>query len=251
MSVARFIADQRTNYRVPHAKVCQWLEISLSWFYKWIQRSEDPAGLHTDTDRRRALVDAAVAQAFRAARGLHGSPRLWADLRDLGWQLSEKTVAESMRRQGLVARRIKRRHGALGLIVVDYLQLIEPDNPRDPRQEQVAKIARRLKGNARAPLDFEVVGPLEDKRPAQVREAWPEIEQAERMRACLERLRQSGKASARDLAVFDQYAVQRRPVERVAEQFGISRSRVYVIKSEIIRHLRRLYKKLDEHLGEV
>jgi replicative DNA helicase len=47
------------------------------------------------------------------------------------------------------ARRIKRRHGSLGLIVVDYLQLIEPDNPRDPRQEQVAKIARRLKGLAR------------------------------------------------------------------------------------------------------
>ena len=47
------------------------------------------------------------------------------------------------------ARRISRRHGSLGLIVIDYLQLIEPDNPRDPRQEQVAKIARRLKGMAR------------------------------------------------------------------------------------------------------
>ena len=35
------------------------------------------------------------------------------------------------------------------MIVIDYLQLIEPDNPRDPRQEQVAKIARRLKGMAR------------------------------------------------------------------------------------------------------
>ncbi len=46
------------------------------------------------------------------------------------------------------ARRIKRREG-LGLIVVDYLQLIEPDNSRDPRQEQVAKIARRLKAIAR------------------------------------------------------------------------------------------------------
>jgi len=46
------------------------------------------------------------------------------------------------------ARRLKRRHG-LGLIVIDYLQLIEPDNPKDPRQEQVAKIARRLKGLAR------------------------------------------------------------------------------------------------------
>ncbi|MEX2173166.1 MAG: replicative DNA helicase [Pirellulaceae bacterium] len=47
------------------------------------------------------------------------------------------------------ARRIKRRQGSLGLIVIDYLQLIEPDNPKDPRQEQVAKIARRLKGLAR------------------------------------------------------------------------------------------------------
>ena len=37
----------------------------------------------------------------------------------------------------------------LGLIVIDYLQLIEPDNPKDPRQEQVARIARRLKGLAR------------------------------------------------------------------------------------------------------
>jgi replicative DNA helicase len=47
------------------------------------------------------------------------------------------------------ARRIIRRSGSLNLIVIDYLQLIEPDNSRDPRQEQVAKIARRLKGLAR------------------------------------------------------------------------------------------------------
>ncbi len=47
------------------------------------------------------------------------------------------------------ARRIKRREGRIGLIVIDYLQLIEPDNANDPRQEQVAKIARRLKGLAR------------------------------------------------------------------------------------------------------
>jgi replicative DNA helicase len=52
-----------------------------------------------------------------------------------------------------VARRIdqqvKQKHGHLGLIVIDYLQLIEPENQRDPRQEQVAKIARRLKILAR------------------------------------------------------------------------------------------------------
>jgi replicative DNA helicase len=53
-----------------------------------------------------------------------------------------------------VARRItqqetKKGNRPLGLIVIDYLQLIEPDNSKDPRQEQVAKIARRLKMLAR------------------------------------------------------------------------------------------------------
>jgi len=47
------------------------------------------------------------------------------------------------------SRRVMRRHGELGLVIVDYLQLIQPDNANDPRQEQVAKIARRLKGLAR------------------------------------------------------------------------------------------------------
>jgi putative transposase len=111
VSVARFIADQRTKYRVPHAVTCRLLEVSESWFYKWIGRAGDPDGPHTDTERRRGELDAAVAAAFAVAKGLHGSPRLVADLRDLGCQVSEKTVADSMRRQGLVARRIKRRNG--------------------------------------------------------------------------------------------------------------------------------------------
>ncbi len=42
------------------------------------------------------------------------------------------------------ARRLKLR-GGLKLVVVDYLQLIRPENRKDPRHEQVAGIARRLK----------------------------------------------------------------------------------------------------------
>jgi putative transposase len=38
VSVARFIADQRTMHRVPHAVSCGILGVSLSWFYKWINR---------------------------------------------------------------------------------------------------------------------------------------------------------------------------------------------------------------------
>ena len=105
MSVARFIADQRTNYRVPHTVTCALLGVSISWFYKWIDRTPTP------TEQRRGELDAAVVDAFTKARGLHGSPRLHADLRDAGWRVAEKTVADSMRRQGLVARRIRRRGG--------------------------------------------------------------------------------------------------------------------------------------------
>jgi putative transposase len=105
VSVARFVADQRTFYRVPHTMTCSLLGVSLSWFYKWISRTPTPS------ERRRTEVDTAVADAFSKTRGLHGSPRLHADLREAGWTVSEKTVADSMRRQGLVARRIRRRNG--------------------------------------------------------------------------------------------------------------------------------------------
>ncbi|MBN1910354.1 MAG: replicative DNA helicase [Pirellulales bacterium] len=60
----------------------------------------------------------------------------------------DDSPSRTMAQIAAAARRIKRRQG-LGLIVIDYLQLIHPDNSNDPRQEQVAKIARRLKGLAR------------------------------------------------------------------------------------------------------
>lgn len=110
MSVARFIADQKTFWRVPVAVCCALLGVSVSWFYKWWPRAAGD-GPHTKRAKRRAEVDQAVKTAFTDARGLHGSPRLVADLRDAGWTISEKTVADSMRRQHLVARRIRRRSG--------------------------------------------------------------------------------------------------------------------------------------------
>ncbi len=110
MSVARFIADQRTMYRVPHTLTCRLLGVSASWFYKWAARAARP-GSSTPAQRRRVELDQAVAEAFTAARGLHGSPRLFDDLREAGWVVGEKTVACSMRRQHLVARQIRRRGG--------------------------------------------------------------------------------------------------------------------------------------------
>jgi replicative DNA helicase len=61
----------------------------------------------------------------------------------------DDSPSRNMTEIAATARRLKRTPGGLALIVIDYLQLIEPDNTRDPRQEQVARISRRLKGLAR------------------------------------------------------------------------------------------------------
>ncbi len=60
----------------------------------------------------------------------------------------DDTPGQSISRIAANARRLQLRH-KLKLVVIDYLQLIEPENRRDPRQEQVAQISKRLKHMAR------------------------------------------------------------------------------------------------------
>ena len=56
----------------------------------------------------------------------------------------DDSPGQGMLRIAANARRLKLRHG-IRAVFIDYLQLIEPDNRRDSRQEQVAQISRRLK----------------------------------------------------------------------------------------------------------
>jgi putative transposase len=110
MSVASFVAAQRTDHGVSHAKCCRWLGVSESWFYKWHDRPR------TARQRRRAELDAAVRASFDdsgGTPGTYGSPRVFADLVDDGWQVSVNTVAASMTRQGLRGRSPKRRRRSL------------------------------------------------------------------------------------------------------------------------------------------
>ena len=79
----------------------------------------------------------------------------------------DDTPGRTLTEIAAVARRLKRRKDGLSLVVIDYLQLIEPDNPRDPRQEQVARIARRLKMMSRE-LDIPVLCLAQLNRQAEV-----------------------------------------------------------------------------------
>ncbi len=103
--MAAFIAAQRAQYGVPHAVACRALGVSQAWFYKWCR------GDVSLRRKRRAAVDAAVAYEFARRQGRDGSPPITVRLRDAGWRISKNTVADSMRRQGLVARPKRRRRG--------------------------------------------------------------------------------------------------------------------------------------------
>jgi putative transposase len=110
MSVASFVASQRTDHGVPHAKCCRWLGVSESWFYKWHDREP------TARERRRVELDAAVRVSFDDFGGTphtYGSPRIFEDLIEAGWRVSKNTVAASMARQGLQGRSPKRKRRSL------------------------------------------------------------------------------------------------------------------------------------------
>ena len=110
MTVASFIATQRTSHGVPHALACRALDVPSSTFYKWRDRPPTPR------QQRRARLDEAVKRSFDESGGTpgtYGSPRVWEDLVEAGWAVSVNTVAASMARQGLAGRWPKRKRRSL------------------------------------------------------------------------------------------------------------------------------------------
>jgi transposase InsO family protein len=80
------------------------LRVSRSGFYAWRRRQLNPS----DRQQHRTQLDEAVKKAFYAFKGRSGSPRLVLDLAEAGHPHDRKTVANSMRRQGLRAKAAKK-----------------------------------------------------------------------------------------------------------------------------------------------
>lgn len=74
----------------------------------------------------------------------------------------------SMSQIGAIARRLKRRRN-IGLVIIDYLQLIEPEDKRAPREQQIAQITRRLKFLAKE-LHIPVIALAQLNRGVELRE---------------------------------------------------------------------------------
>lgn len=108
---------------------------------------------------------------------------------------------------GAISRRLKRQHN-LGVIIIDYLQLIEPDDRRAPREQQIAQITRRLKQLAKE-INVPVIALAQLNRGVELRED---------KRPRLADLRESGAIEQdADLVMFlhrpDAYDPEARPNE--------------------------------------
>ncbi len=83
--------------------LCRALGVSVSGYYAW--RTREPSQ-HQQTDE--ALLHA-IQAAYQAGRGVYGSPRVHAALRQQGLRCSRKRVARLMRLAGLHSRRRPKR----------------------------------------------------------------------------------------------------------------------------------------------
>lgn len=91
----------------------------------------------SNDELRKGRVKNSWPKVVRAAERLAAAPMYVDDSSDIG-------VLELRAK----ARRLKARHG-LGLLIVDYLQLIRPDSTADSRVEQIGQMSRGLKILAR------------------------------------------------------------------------------------------------------
>ena len=79
--------------------MCRVLEVSRSGYYAW--REREPS----ERAKENLELVAEIVDIHEESRGTYGSPRVHAELRARGFEVSRKRVEKQMRDQGLVGRR--------------------------------------------------------------------------------------------------------------------------------------------------
>lgn len=92
------MAENIDTFRV--VRMASVLRVSRSGFYRWLQRDSSPSRRQEERGR----LDEAVKTVFNASKTRYGSPRVREELVAQGLCYDPKTVAASMRRQGLRAK---------------------------------------------------------------------------------------------------------------------------------------------------
>ena len=86
--------------------LCGALGVSVRGYYAWSRR---PVSRHQQTD---AMLLKAIQTVYQAGRGLYGSPRIHAALRQQGLYCSRKRVARLMHQHGIHSRRRPKRRAS-------------------------------------------------------------------------------------------------------------------------------------------
>ena len=195
-----------------------------------------------DKLRKGKVSDRDWPKVLRACNDLEKAP-LWLD------DSSDLSMLELRAK----ARRLAASEDSLGLVIVDYMQLMRPDDPRANRVEQVGQISRGLKILARE-LNVPVIGLSQLSRAPEQRTG------AEKGRPVLSDLRESGcltgetrvflpaegrYAAIRDLegrAGFEVLAVDpaswKLVPRRVTRAFSTGRKRVLKLRTRLGREIR-------------
>jgi putative transposase len=92
----QFIAVHRTQY--PVSRLCEVLGVSSSGFYGWVDRPPSARSHRHETLVRR------IRHVHLKSRQLYGSPKVHAELKQLGECVGRNTVARLMRHHGIYAK---------------------------------------------------------------------------------------------------------------------------------------------------
>ncbi len=91
----RYLCIDRCRKLYPVLMMCRVLKVSRSGYYAWRVR---PESQRAKTDRHLMRV---IRRLHTDSKGVYGSPKITADLRDEGYQYGRHKVARLMRLAGL------------------------------------------------------------------------------------------------------------------------------------------------------
>ena len=92
----QFMYDHRGIHQV--RRMCRVLGVSSSGYYAWLNRPES----NRARENRRLVVE--IKAIHKQNRGVYGSPRIHAELKDREIHVSENRVARLMRENGIAAK---------------------------------------------------------------------------------------------------------------------------------------------------
>jgi replicative DNA helicase len=141
MGKSALVANIAENVVMEHKKPVAFFSLEMSEVELAQRFIACRARISGDKLRKGQVKDRDWEKVVRAERELHDAPLWFDDSSDLG-VLDLRAKARRLHAQ-------EQDKGGLGLIIVDYLQLMRTDDPRANRVEQLGQISRGLKILAR------------------------------------------------------------------------------------------------------